>query len=261
VTDGSGLLDIVIDRHTGISTTPYVPGASLVAVGLLVPSGQAALWHLKPRSALDLTVSFPTATIAQARLFEAGRVVSIEGIALNAWASFADSTVHMTDGTGLIRAVRVQPANIFAGDRVRMLGTIVSRDGQPTLSNVTSQILGTGVLPLAERLTTARASIADGGRLDAGLVRVIDALVGDTATIGGDLRLTVDDGTGPLEVLLDRDAGFQLGVLPGAIIDVSGLLVPLTSGTAWRLKPRGPSDFVQVGNARATIGSRSGAWS
>jgi hypothetical protein len=253
VTDGSGLLDIVIDRHTGISTTPYVPGASLVAVGLLVPSGQAALWHLKPRSALDLTVSFPTATIAQARLFEAGRVVSIEGIALNAWASFADSTVHMTDGTGLIRAVRVQPANIFAGDRVRMLGTIVYRDGQPTLSNVTSQILGTGVLPLAERLTTARASIADGGRLDAGLVRVIDALVGDTATIGGDLRLTVDDGTGPLEVLLDRDAGFQLGVLPGAIIDVSGLLVPLTSGTAWRLKPRGPSDFVQVGNARATI--------
>jgi hypothetical protein len=253
VTDGSGLLDVVIDRHSGISTTPYVPGASLVVVGLLVSSGEPALWHLKPRSALDLTVSFPTATIADARRFEAGRVVSIEGVALNAWAAFADSTVHMTDGTGLIRAVRVQPANIFAGDRVRMLGTIVFRDGQPTLSNVTSQILGSGVLPLAERLGTARAATADGGRLDAGLARVIDALVGDTATIGGDLRLTVDDGTGPLEVLLDRDAGFQLGVLPGAIIDVTGLLIPTTGGSAWRLKPRGPSDLVQVGNAKATV--------
>jgi hypothetical protein len=253
VTDGSGLLDLVIDRHSGISTSPYVPGASLVAVGLLVPSGEPALWNLKPRSAQDLTVSFPTATIADARRFEAGRVVSIEGIALNAWAAFADSTVHMTDGTGLIRAVRVQPANIFAGDRVRMLGTIVFRDGQPTLSNVTSQILGTGVLPLAERISTARAASADGGRLDAGLARVIDALVGDTATIGGDLRLTVDDGSGPLEVLLDRDAGFQLGVLPGAIIDVTGLLIPTTGGSAWRLKPRGPSDLLQVGNAKATV--------
>ena len=253
VTDGSGLLDVVIDRHSGISTSTYVPGASLVVVGVLVPSGEAALWHLKPRSALDLTVSFPTATIADARRFEAGRVVSVEGTALNAWTAFADSTVHVTDGTGVIRAVRVQPANIFAGDRVRMLGTIVFRDGQPTLSNVTSQILGSGVLPIAQRLTTARAGTADGGLQDAGLVRVIDALVGDTATIGGDLRLTVDDGTGPLEVLLDRDAGFQLGVLPGAIIDVTGLLVPLPSGTAWRLKPRAPSDLAQVGNARATI--------
>jgi hypothetical protein len=253
VSDGSGTLEVVIDRHGGISTAPYVAGASLTAIGLLVPSGQAGIWNLKPRSALDLTVSFPTATIAEARKLEAGRVVSIEGVALNSWAAFADSTVHMYDATGTIRAVRVQQANIFAGDRVRMLGTIVFRDGQPTLSNVTPSVLGSGVLPLAERLSTLRASGADGGRLDAGLVRVVDGLVGDTATVGGELKLTVDDGTGPLEVLLDRDSGFQQGILPGAILDVSGVLVPTATGSSWMLKPRAPSDVVVVGNAKATI--------
>jgi hypothetical protein len=223
-------------------------------VGLLVPSGQAGRWVLKPRSNLDLTVSFPTATVGEARRLTAGSVVSIDALALNSWASFADSTVHLYDNTGTIRAVRVQAANIVAGSRVRMVGTIVFRDGQPTLSNVSPTILGTGVLPLAERLTSARAASADGGRLDAGLVRVIDGLVVDTATVaGGDLRLTVDDGTGPVEVLLDRDAGFQLGIQPGAILDVTGLLVPLTGGTAWQLKPRAPSDMVTAGSAKATI--------
>jgi hypothetical protein len=253
VTDGSGLLDVVLDRESGISSSPYLPGAALNAVGLLVPSGQLSRWVLKPRSGLDLTISFPTATVADARRLPAGRVVAVEGVALNAWATFADSSVHVNDATGTIRAVNVQPANILPGQRVRMLGTIVFRDGQPTLANASPQILGTGVLPLAERLTSARASTADGARLDAALVRVIDALVSDTLTINGDLRLTVDDGSGPLEVLLDRDAGLQLGVQPGAILDVTGVLIPITGGASWRLKPRGPTDFVTVGSAKATV--------
>jgi hypothetical protein len=253
VTDGSGLLEVVLDRSTGITSSSYIPGSALAVTGLLAPSGQPGRWQLKPRSAADLVVTVPLTTIAEARRLEPGRVVQIEGIALNAWAAFADSTVHMSDATGTIRAVRVQPTTIFAGDRVRMQGTIVFRDGQPTLSNVTASVLGPDVLPLAERLTTARASSADGGRLDAALVRVIDALVGDTATVGGDFRLVVDDGSGPLEVLIDRDAGFQLGIVPGAILDVGGVLVPVTGGAAWRLKPRAPSDLLQVGNARATI--------
>jgi hypothetical protein len=255
VTDGSGLLQVMLDRQTGIAAAPYIPGAILSAVGVLVPSEtRGGEWQLKPRSVSDLTVSFTTATVAQARQMQVGRIVSIEGVALNAWAAFADSTVHVADSTGVIRATRVQASNLFAGDRVRMLGTIVFRDGQPTLTGVTPTVLGQGVPPIAERVNSGTAASAGGGRLDAGLVRVVGAVIGDTATAGGDFPLAVDDGSGFLEVLLDRDAGFQLRQYePGAIIDVTGLLVPEPGGRAWRLKPRQQSDVTVTGVTTSTI--------
>jgi hypothetical protein len=255
VTDGSGLLQVMLDRQAGIAATPYVPGAILTATGVLVPSEtRAGEWQLKPRAVSDLSVSFATATVAQARQMQVGRIVSIEGVALNAWAAFADSTIHVADSTGVIRATRVLPTNLFAGDRVRMLGTVVFRDGQPTLNNVTPTVLGQGVLPLAQRVVAGRAADADGGRLDAALVRVVGAVIGDTATSAGDFPLSVDDGSGFLEVLLDRDAGFQLRQYePGAVLDVTGLLVPEPGGRAWRIKPRQQTDVVVTGFNTSTI--------
>jgi hypothetical protein len=255
VTDGSGLLQVLLDRDTGISPVPYIPGAMLAATGLLVRNeARAGEWQLKPRSVADLSVTFASATVAQARQLQQGRIVSIEGVALNAWAAFADSSVHVADSTGVIRTIRVQPANLFVGDRVRMLGVVVFRDGQPMLTNVTPTVLGPGVAPLAERVDAGSAADAEGGRLDAALVRVTGAVIGDTATTAGDFPLLVDDGSGPLEVLLDRDVGFQLRPYePGAVLDVTGLLVPEPGGRAWRLKPRQQSDIVVTGSTISTI--------
>ena len=256
VNDGSGLLEVVIDRSTNISATQFIAGALLSATGLLVPSGTAGHWMLKPRSAPDITVSFPTATIAQARLLPLGRLVSVEGVALNSWITYADSTVHMADSTGSIRVTRVQLVNLFAGNRVRMLGVVGFRDGQPVITNATASVLGDALIPLAPLLSTAIAATADGGRLDAALVRVANAVIADTATViigipgqlsTGDFVVHVNDGSGPLEVVFDRDSGFQLGAfIPGATLNITGLMVPLTNGRDWRLKPRQASDVVVV---------------
>jgi hypothetical protein len=246
VNDGSGLLEVVIARSTGIPTTAYVPGATLKATGVLVPTAAAGVWALKPRTTSDLTVSFTTVTIAQARTMPAGRVVTIEAVALNNWISFADSTVHLNDSTGSLRATRVAPVNLFAGDRVRFLGTLALRDGQTIITFVTPTVLGVGVLPLPQVLTTKLASTADGGLRDAALVRVNGATIDSVATqTNSDVLLFVDDGSGKLEVLLDRDVGFAISpFVKGAILDITGLLITKPGGAQWLLKPRQPSDVV-----------------
>jgi hypothetical protein len=247
VNDGSGLLDVVIARATAIPTTSFVPGATLTATGLLVPAATAGVWTLKPRTLSDLSAAFTTVTVAEARRLPTGRVVTIEGVALNTWFSFADSTVHLNDATGSIRAIRVAPINLFAGDRVRFLGTIALRDGQTILTFVTPTVLGAGVLPLPEVVTTAVAAKADNARLDAALVKVIGARIIATATstTTNELTLTVDDGSGPLDVLLDRDVGFaSAGFVTGAVLDITGLLITKPGGAEWLLKPRHPSDVV-----------------
>ncbi len=242
INDGSGLLEVLIDRSTGITLTQLIPGALLNVTGLLVPSGRVNEWQLKPRSNADMAVSFQTATVAQARQQPVGKLVSVDATALNSWVTFGDSTVHITDGTGFIRTVRTQAVTIFPGDRIRVLGVVAFRDGQPVLTSATVSVLGSGTLPLAEATTTLLASKADNGRLDAAQVKVTNATVADTATVNGDFVMHVNDGSGLLEVLLDRDSGFQLApFIPGAVLNVTGVLVPLPTGRDWRLKPRFPT--------------------
>ncbi len=83
--------------------------------------------------------------------------------------------------------------------------------------------------------------------LDAALVQIVGATVQDTATLAGNRRLTVTDGSGPLVVQLDTIAGFRGAVLASdtlrAKLDATGVLVPTGAG-AWILLPRAPADVV-----------------
>jgi hypothetical protein len=169
-------------------------------------------------------------------------------VALNGSQTFTDTTVHVADNTGAIRLTRLR-TSITAGDSVRVRATTGSRDGQPTLDDVTSTSLGRGLLSAAVSLTTAAAATAGGGTRDAALVIVKGATVSDTATVLGDFKLTVSDGSGTLEVRLDgnADPAFRPPQLPGLYIpgnkfDVVGVLVATGTGS-WRLKPRAASDL------------------
>jgi hypothetical protein len=80
--------------------------------------------------------------------------------------------------------------------------------------------------------------------LDAALVLVTGAVITDTATVAPDFRLTVNDGAGPLTVLLDSQGGFTRSLFaPGRSMIFRGVLVPTGTG-AWQLKPRGIGDIV-----------------
>ena len=246
VNDGSGTLDVLIDRNTGIGTGPYIPGAVLSATGILVPGTQPNQWQLKPRAVSDLNANFPTATVADVRVLELGKVVQVDATALTSYVTFGDATLHINDATGSLRVALANPnTSLFSGNRVRLVGAVGFRDGQPILTNANATVLGTGNLPVPEVLTTTRALSADGGRLDAALVKLLFVNVADTANIGGDFRLHVDDGSGKVEVLLDKDAGLPFSpFVPGTKLDITGVLVPIPNTTTWRLKPRVPADLV-----------------
>lgn len=191
-----------------------------------------------------IAVSFDKASVTEARALAIGTKIFVEGIATSGRDIFGDSTLHLTDGTSAIRATRVRRLTVLPGDSVRLLATRSERSGQPTLDDAQPFLLAVAAVPPPEQTGTASAANAEGGRLDAALVRVLDATITDTLTSAGDFILTVNDGTGPLAVLLDKDVGFAdlLPYVPTAAIDATGVLVPSGSG-AWVLKPRADDDL------------------
>lgn len=245
VSDGSGRLEVLLDQDIAFDLASVSPGALLDAEGVLVPGAPDGAWRLLPRAPGDIRATYPTLSLAEARAAPMGKRVWLVGVALNGLQAFGDATLHLSDDTGVLRAVGLAPAYILAGDSVRLLGTIGAVEGQPVLRSERVSVLGPGAAPAPRPSTTSVAAEADGGALDAALVEVAGAVVTDTATTaGGDFLLTVDDESGPLEVLLDRDAGFAFGSYrPEQVLRVTGLLVPAGGGSAgWRLKPRSSVD-------------------
>jgi hypothetical protein len=198
---------------------------------------------------VTIAVSFPIVSVAEARELPRGGKVFVEGIALNDRETFGDASVHLAGEEAAIRVTRVKRSITLPGDSVRFLGTLSTANGQPTLDDATPFLLTLAEVPAAEQVTAGVAATADGGKLDAALVRVDSVTVSDTATVAEDFLLTVIDGSLPpntLEVLLDGDVGFVLDpFVPDTVLDVTGLLVPVgVDPPRWRLKPRSSADLV-----------------
>ncbi len=250
VDDSSGIVDVVLSvRGSFPNVLAYVPGALMSASGILTPASTAGRWVLRPRSDADLKVSYRAVTIAQARKLQTGRRVQLTGRALNAWFAFGDASVHLMDATGTIRATTVGAVNLFAGDSVRLVGTVATLDGQTILTNVTATVLASAAslqaLPPPQPLSSASAASAAAGTLDAALVRVPNAVVKDSLALlpTGDYAFHVDDGSGVLQIVLARAAGFATApFVRGATIDFTGLLIPNQGGGSWSLKPRAATD-------------------
>ncbi len=160
---------------------------------------------------------------------------------LNSWATYGDSTVCFVDTSGTIRGTRMDPTNVQGGDSVRVLGRVSTRDGQPVLFDAKVFLLGKAQGPPPTPVTTAQAASANGGELDAALVSISGAAVKDTTTLHSlDFQATVDDGSGPVDVVFDRSIQYNLKSskpLLESSLDVTGILVPRADGT-WTLKPR-----------------------
>jgi hypothetical protein len=141
---------------------------------------------------------------------------------------------------------------------VRIIGVLAVRDGQRVVTNATATVLRAAVgLPQSDSISTVRASTADAGVLDAALVHIGGNITGSGRSAEDELILTVDDGSGAVEVLFDRHVSFASGpFVPGAVLNATGVLVPTGTGT-WRLKPRAAADarasypLVTLAQARA----------
>ena len=90
--------------------------------------------------------------------------------------------------------------------------------------------------------STHVAATADGGLLDAALVGVAGATTIDISTVGTDVAIRVNDGSGLLEVVFDARIGPPTPPAPlGGTLSGNGILVPVT-GSTWQLKVRADPD-------------------
>jgi uncharacterized repeat protein (TIGR01451 family) len=227
-----------------------VLGDSLVTVGpeinVQVTRGEA------PHVVLGL--SYPVLTVEEIRAAVPGRKVFTSGIALNTRRTFSeDHRIFIEGATAYLQATNVLYTNppVAAGDSVRFLGRTVSREGQPMLDEVTPIIL----VPQArvtqpQDVATATAASADGGRLDASLVRLRNAEIRDTVTSGGDFFFSADDGSGPIRVVVRSFLGRGTSDLGSDTLRVEqavGMLSPHDDGsgtTTWRLLVRSAGELV-----------------
>jgi hypothetical protein len=157
--------------------------------------------------------------------------------------------MHVQDTSVAIRTTRVRATAAQQGDSVRVRGTTGARAGQRTLDDITTFVLRPSFLPPATTVTSLQAASASSGLLDAQQLQVLLATVTDTATVGNDFRLTVNDGSGALEVLLHGTAVPPVPpglYVPGNRFDIVGLAIPKTSTPGvWQLVPRSPADLVK----------------
>lgn len=240
-------------RFDGVPVGSYRLVLDPVSVGdsLVVQGVDAAVLSILPRDSVTVQAlaSYPSSDAAGVRSGTLGTRVFVTGVALHGLGTYSDTLLHVVDTSGAIRASRVRPTAIAAGDSVRLLGRIATRAGQRVLDDVVAFTLGTAFIPTSPILTTVQAAAAAAGSRDAALVRVFDAAIVDSATVAGSLRLTVNDGSGALTVLLDRaaDVTFRPPFAPGIWsagerFDFVGVLVPSGAGT-WALRPRSAFDL------------------
>jgi RecJ-like exonuclease len=194
-----------------------------------------------------VALTFMTRSIAELRALPLGSKSWVRGVVMNVPSAFGDSTVHLSDSTTAIRASGVRPQlPIAIGDTVRFLGRRTVRDGQPSIQVFSIVVEAIGTPTPADSLSTLDASMASSGTRDARLVRVAAAMVSDTLTVNGAKTMTVNDGSGPLTIVLPPNTGFNplAQWRPGISIDAVGLLVPdAASPGKWILKPRNRPDL------------------
>ena len=245
-------------RFAAVPVGTWVVEVDSASLGdtVVVAGGRRDTIVVLPNDSLDFpaAVTYPGRSVAQVRAQAPGVRVLVRAIALHARAAFGDTALHVVDASGALRLVHVRPsaATVAAGDSLVVSGRVATLAGQRVLDDVALFVVGPTLIPTLPAVTTAVASTGGvAGSLDAALVRTTNVLVTDTATVNGDFQMTVTDGSGPVTVVLDRnaDTGFRAplptGVyVPGNRFDALGVLVPTGAG-AWRLKPRSSLDLTR----------------
>lgn len=244
--DGVFLFEDVPVGSYGVALDPDVLGDSLVDVE---GAGAVEVVLGEPVEAI-LGVSFPELTIEEVRAADAGRRVFTTGIALNPRQSFSLGQVFLKGESAYLQAVDVgrEPA-VVVGDSVRFLGRTTVVDGRPALADVTPIIIvRQAQVPVPVEVSTLAAAGAEGGSLDAALVRIAGAEVSGGENVGNDFHFTADDGSGPLEVILRYFLGFGARPTDGDTIAVAtGMLEPHDDGSGnvrWRIVVRAASELV-----------------
>jgi hypothetical protein len=233
---------------SSIGDSIEVQAIRVVTVGTLVDTNEVRTTFSEDTARADGRLGYPEFSVREARNLPLGRRVFIRGVILAGVQSFRDTTSHVTDSSLAIRLTRVTLKGGLSGnnpgDSVSVLGVTASRGGQPTLDNAAISRFNTRPEPIPLPVSTGTASTASNGTLDAALIRLTGATISDTATVSPDFRVTITDGTGSLQMILDANLPFpRTAFTPGRSMQAVGVLVPDGVG-GWVIKPRQLGDVV-----------------
>lgn len=233
-----------------IPTGPYTVevDASVLGDSLATLLSKAA--QVFPSGSPDSIVAllaFPTQTVAAARALPIGRRVLVSGLVLAGPLSSRDTSGSLRDPTGAVRltGVRILSGGVsLPGDSVRVLATVGVRNGQKVLDLAAISLLNLTTLPVGDTLPTGVAVTASAGVRDADLVSLLGAEILSTSAANGDLTVTLDDGSGPLEMVVDSVLQIAPGLFViGDSLSGQGVLTPSTGGATWQFRPRQRQDF------------------
>lgn len=199
---------------------------------------------------VSIGFTYPAVDLGAVDTVVTGRRVFTEGIALNSLFSNGPRELHLRSGGEALRITSVVRRQVSAGDSVRVLGRRAVEKGAAILTEAEIFPLTPAVEdPQPLLLGTGPAATADGGAHPAQLVRIRDADLLSSTNLGNDVILTVDDGSGPLEILVPAFLGSDASSFEPDLVRVrqaTGLLVPYfdeEGETLWRLALRDAADL------------------
>jgi hypothetical protein len=174
-------------------------------------------------------------------------MVTIEGVALTD-SAFTDGGGYVADASAGI-AVLLSGGAFQRGASVRITGTVDDRFSQRTLRADASgiELLGGGIEPSEQELATGAIGEDDEGKL----VAVSGTLTSGPTQLTSTVAFDLDDGSGPIRVLVGTASGIDLGAwMRGSQLHLRGVIGQRDSsgtGTAgYRLQPRDAADVLSI---------------
>jgi hypothetical protein len=186
-------------------------------------------------------------SIAAARALPDGGQATVEGFSLSD-GTFTDGGGYLVDGSAGI-AVLVADGSFARGMRLRVTGTVDDRFAQRTLRADAAAVSVIG--PAAEPAGAELASGSLGEPVEGQLVIAGGVIQGAPTSLSGALAFDVDDGSGPMRVVVADATGIDTAAWQrGTSLRLRGVVGQRDSsgsGTAgYRLLPRDPADVLGV---------------
>ncbi len=274
VDDGSGPARVVVATATGIDTTGWVSGARIELVGVVGQrdsSGSgAAGYRLQPRDEADVIALQPPATpspspsaaatpgptpttgaspvtsVADARRAPKDTRLTVRGVITMPTGVIDPVSAVIQDATGaILLRTGGEVGALGRGELVEVDGTRSTLAGMETVRVTTApRRAGTASEPSPRQLRTGDASEDD----EAMLVIISGAVSAPRRAATGTISFDLDDGSGPLRVVIDGSLGVDGGpFVAGTWVEARGVLGQETTGAqplrGYRLWPRGAADL------------------
>lgn len=247
---------VTSSAQASASAAPSTPGASASSLPSIAPTPTGAPTGGPMPTETPGPSPEATMDLATARSLPDGTSVTVEAVALTD-STFADGGGYVADQTAGI-AVLVTDGSFSRGERLRIRGTIDDRYAQRTIRATGSDILPLGTAEAPSPRTGLTGEV--GEAVEGLLVRVTGAIVSGPTALSTGPAYDVDDGSGPVRVLVATATGIDTAAWEiGTGLDLVGVVGQRdSSGTGaagYRLQPRDAADVVgvtQPGSASAS---------